>query len=100
LYVDAGGQHGFLATPGTTDAIADVILQVESLGLNAGIGDALTRTLRNAQASLATPHGVAAANQLTAFINQVRAFAARGLISATTAQSLIASANVLIQAIS
>jgi hypothetical protein len=51
LYVDAGGQHGFLATPGTTDAIADVILQVESLGLNAGIGDALTRTLRNAQAS-------------------------------------------------
>ena len=84
-----------VATPsqavGTLSGAVDALVSAGTI--NRGNGNALNAKLRAAQQSLAGGNAVAAANQLGAFINQVRALVQSGHLSAADGASLIAAAE-------
>lgn len=79
-----------------TATIADLLSKVNGLGLNGGLKNSLSVKLQAAQQSLSKGNRGAAINQLSAFINQVRALKQSGQLNASTADPLIAEAQAII----
>lgn len=79
-----------------TGTIAALISQVAALNLHAGQENSLTAKLRAAQQSMARGNLTAASNQLSAFINEVRALKLSGQLSASSADALIVQAQAII----
>jgi probable HAF family extracellular repeat protein len=100
-------QHAFLATPATpqtpqeaTQSIIDTIAALVASGdLPHGVGNALTAKLEAAIQQLDRGNTRAAANQLTAFINQVESLIAEGLLSAEDGEPLIEAARDILETI-
>lgn len=80
--------------------ISDLVAAVESLRtagvMNAGQANSLLTKLRNAQRAVEAGNGIAAAPDLRAFINEVRALMASGRLASDVGQSLIDRANAVL----
>jgi hypothetical protein len=82
------------------EAVSALISQVRELvNLNSGEQNELAVSLQNALASILKGNATAAANQLTAFINKVDALQKSERLPAKTTAILMASAQMIINAI-
>jgi hypothetical protein len=107
--VYSGDGNFFASTGSLTETVysaqqqdTQIINQVNNLVttgvLNSGNGNALIVKLNSATSSLNAGNTTAGVNQLNAFINQVNAFQKSGKLTSAQAQSLIAAANLAINA--
>jgi alpha-tubulin suppressor-like RCC1 family protein len=98
------GDDGFksphiVSLKGTGITIEDLITAVETLSLDVGEISSLLGKLRAAQQSLARDNRNAARNQLDAFVNEINALKESGRLPSSTAQDLIAIAQIIIDSI-
>jgi hypothetical protein len=107
--VYSGDGNFFASTGNLTETVysaqqqdTQIINQVNNLVttgvLSSGNGNALIVKLNSATSSLNAGNTAAGVNQLNAFINQVNAFQKSGQLTSAQAQSLIAAANLAINA--
>jgi DNA/RNA endonuclease G (NUC1) len=80
-------------------AVNGLTQQVGALDISRGEAASLNAKLRAAEASLARGQGETAVNQINAFINEVKAMAASGRMSATDAAAVTAAAQRVIASI-
>jgi hypothetical protein len=84
---------------GPDDSIGEILVDIEAMGLHAGLEDSLETKLSDALDSIADEEYDEASNQLEAFINQVEAQRGKKLTEGQ-ADQLIESAEIIIYMIS
>jgi ribosomal protein S20 len=82
------------------DVLIDLVDALEADGvINGGQANSLRAKLEAAQQSVEKGNTTAAANQLNAFINQVEAFVAAGILTAEEGDALIATAKTILESL-
>jgi len=99
IVLDATGMHLYADNTPTAPTIADLVADVQALGLPRGTANSLLSKLQMAQDALNAGNDALAKSDLGAFINAVTALVKTKRLSATNAANLIAVAQAVIASI-